>query len=57
MSDTERTSLEVENRYHHYRGNRIPWYVRLIWLAFWAFAIYYTIRNLFPAVQIELFQS
>ena len=39
---------EVESRYHGYVGNRIPWYVRLIWLLFWIFAVYYVIVYLFP---------
>ena len=57
MAETERTSPEADEQYHHYTGNRIPWYVRLMWLGFWVFAIYYTISYLFPAVQIELFQQ
>jgi len=44
-----------ESEYHTYRGSRIPWYVRLIWVLFWCFVAYYTIRYLFPALQIELF--
>ncbi len=56
MAEPEHASAEVEHEFHHYTGNRIPWYVRLIWLGFWAFAIYYTIRYLFPAIQTEYFQ-
>ena len=48
------TSAKAENRWHGYVGNRIPWYVRFIWLLFWAFAIYYTIAYLFPALQVEI---
>lgn len=55
MPDTEDNSPETEHQYHHYTGNRIPWYVRLMWLGFWVFAIAYTIRFVFPAIQIELF--
>ena len=47
----EDTSAAVENRFHTYVGNRIPWYVRLIWVCFWIFAIYYTITYLFPDLQ------
>jgi hypothetical protein len=43
-----------ENRFHTYVGNRIPWYVRLIWLCFWVFATYYVIRYLFPDLQTEI---
>lgn len=48
------TSAPEENHWHSYVGNRIPWYVRLIWLLFWAFAIYYTIAYLFPALRVEI---
>ncbi len=43
-----------EGRWHSYVGHRIPWYVRLIWLMFWVFAIYYTIAFLFPALRVEI---
>ena len=56
VSEFKRTSIKTDDTYHAYRGNEIPWYVRLIWIGFWVFAITYTIRFLFPAVQIELFQ-
>lgn len=48
------TDAATEDRWHTYVGNRIPWYVRLIWLGFWAFAIYYTITYLFRALQVEI---
>lgn len=48
------TSAKIESRWHSYVGNRIPWYVRLIWLMFWVFAVYYTIAHLFPALQVEI---
>lgn len=57
MSDHKRTSIESDDTYHHYTGNRIPWFVRLIWIGFWAFTVIYTIRFLFPAVQQELFPN
>lgn len=57
MSEPDTTSAEVEHQYHHYTGNRIPWYVRLMWLFFWIFAIAYTIRFLFPAIRLELFEQ
>lgn len=44
----------VEHQFHHYTGNRIPWYVRLLWILFWIFAVYYTLTYLFPALRIEL---
>ena len=57
VSDFKRTAIESDETYHNYIGNRIPWYVRLIWIGFWVFAIVYTIRFLFPAIQTELFQN
>jgi hypothetical protein len=60
-SDPARTparagSAEAEHRFHDYVGNAIPWYVRVIWIGFWIFAVTYTIRFLLPAMQIELIQ-
>lgn len=49
-----RANAERENRFHDYVGNRIPWYVRLIWVLFWCFAAYYTVAYLFPAIRVEL---
>ncbi|MFO0789022.1 MAG: hypothetical protein U0805_06155 [Pirellulales bacterium] len=43
-----------ESRFHNYVGNRIPWYIRLLWLGFWVFAIYYVIKYLFPDLQTEI---
>lgn len=43
-----------EHRFHSYEGSRIPWYVRLMWVLFWCIAIYYVIRYLVPALQVEL---
>lgn len=50
----EQPTVEEEHQFHHYRGNEIPWYVRMIWVGFWIFAVYYVVVNLFPAMQIEL---
>ena len=58
-SPTEQEPLDpnspvAESRFHTYVGNRIPWYVRMLWLFFWAIAIYYVIVNLFPDLQREI---
>jgi len=53
MADFPETSADEEHRHHTYVGHRIPWYVRLIWLLFWCFAIYYVLRYLFPSMQVE----
>ena len=55
MPSPENTPAEIEHQHHNYVGNDIPWYVRAIWIGFWIFAIAYTIRFLFPALQVELF--
>ena len=57
MSDSQQRSAELEHQFHHYRGNEIPWYVRLMWLGFWIFTIVYSVNYLFPAVQTELFKK
>lgn len=54
MRQVDEPPPEVEHQYHQYTGNRIPWYVRLIWIGFWIFAIYYTVTYLFPNLQLEL---
>ena len=57
MSDIEQATAQDEGQFHNYRGNSIPWYVRLMWLGFWIFTVAYAIRFLFPALQRELFQQ
>jgi hypothetical protein len=51
----EQTSAAAESRFLTYVGNRIPWYVRLLWLCFWVAAVYYVITYLFPDLQSEIF--
>ena len=53
MSVPETNSPEAENRNHRYVGNRIPWYVHLIWVSFWLLATYYVLRYFVPALQRE----
>jgi hypothetical protein len=57
MSKAEKSTVQTESQFHNYRGNQIPWYVRLMWLGFWILAVAYTIRLLFPALQMELFNK
>ena len=54
MPTSNSQSPQAEHQHHRYVTNSIPWYVRLVWVGFWAFAIYYTIQYLFPALQGEL---
>lgn len=51
---TNAGTAEQELRYHTYVSHVIPWYVRLIWLVFWIFAIGYVVTNFVPAIQTEL---
>lgn len=51
----DQTSPVSEGRFHTYVGNRIPWYVRLLWVCFWVFAVYYVITYLFPDLQTAIF--
>lgn len=54
MSESAEDTPVAEHQHHRYVSNRIPWYVRGMWLGFWVFAIYYTVYYVFPALQIEL---
>jgi hypothetical protein len=45
---------EAEHKNHRYIGSHIPWYVHLLWISFWCFAIVYTFTYVFPAIQKEL---
>lgn len=54
MPESALRSPVEEGRHHTYTGTRIPWYVRLMWVAFWVFAIAYVINYLLPALQHEL---
>ncbi|MEQ8765597.1 MAG: hypothetical protein RL885_16850 [Planctomycetota bacterium] len=51
MEESKRHTAESEHRFHSYVGHRIPWYVRLIWLMFWIFAIYYTLVWAIPDIK------
>ena len=53
-SNPEPGTPEQELQYHTYVGHVIPWYVRLIWVLFWIFAIGYAISYFLPALQTEL---
>jgi hypothetical protein len=53
MAAPESHAPEVENRNHRYVGNRIPWFVHLLWVSFWLLALYYGLRYLLPAIQRE----
>jgi hypothetical protein len=50
----DKTRAEDEGTFLGYTGNAIPWYVRLIWIVFWCYAITYVVLWLLPAIQSEL---
>jgi len=45
---------EAEHQYHDYRGNAVPWFVHVLWILFWCFAISYAIRFFIPTMQMEM---
>lgn len=47
-------TAQQEQKFHTYVSHVIPWYVRVMWLIFWVFAIGYAIANFLPAIQTEL---
>jgi hypothetical protein len=51
----EPSSPEQELQHHTYRSSDIPWWVRMIWLFFWVFAVYYSVKYVLPAIQSESF--
>ncbi len=54
MTDVPEKTAEEEHRFHQYTGNAIPWYVRLIWVLFWCFIVYYGISYFPPYMQSEV---
>ena len=50
----ENTTAETESTFHNYTGNKIPWFVRAMWIIFWCNAIAYVLNWLLPALQSEL---
>lgn len=54
MSEFAKGSPEAEHQNHRYLGYEVPWYVHIMWLCFWLFAISYVLLYLFPVIQGEL---
>jgi hypothetical protein len=54
MNEPQSPSPETEHQNHRYIGNQVPWYVHLLWISFWLFAITYALANVFPSIQKEL---
>ena len=43
-----RPDEQLDERYHIYETNPVPWWVALLWLSFFVFAVSYLILNLIP---------
>ncbi|MCA9026235.1 MAG: hypothetical protein KDA86_13595 [Planctomycetaceae bacterium] len=54
MSLEDQATAEQEHQHHTYTSSEIPWYVRLIWVLFWIFVIYYSLTYFLPTMQTEL---
>jgi hypothetical protein len=53
MPAPEPQGPDLEKQQLSYQGHELPWFVHLMWVSFWAFAIYYVLRYLLPALQTE----
>lgn len=54
IAESKEGAPQQELKFHTYVSHVIPWYVRLMWLVFWIFAIGYAVANFLPAIQREL---
>jgi hypothetical protein len=54
MEAPEETAPETEHQQHRYAGYAIPWFVHLLWVSFWIFALVYVIKFLLPVIRGEL---
>ncbi len=54
MTAPENNPPEVENKFHHYISNKIPWYVHLMWVLFWIFVVAYLSTYFLPALKTEV---
>jgi len=41
-----RPDTALDERWHGYEANPAPWWIALVWLAFFAFGVAYLVRNL-----------
>lgn len=53
MSELD-TPPEVERRRLTYATHDLPWYIHVLWVSFWVFAIWYLSVNMIPAMRLEL---
>lgn len=52
-STTDKSTQEAreEGQFHSYQTHHIPWYVRVMWIAFWVGAVWYVIKYAIPMAK------
>ena len=53
MAEPQDQSAIEEHQFHSYQSSVIPFYVRLLWVAFYSLAIFYCLLYLFPSIRDE----
>lgn len=51
MNHAPEPSAQEERQYHTYVTHRIPWYVRIMWAAFWIGMLWYLIKYAVPMAR------
>jgi hypothetical protein len=54
MTTPDHRPPELARKHHRFLRPRLPWYIQLIWMAFWLFALAFVVYFLFPALQKQL---
>ena len=47
-AEASRPDTELDETHHTYESNPAPWWIALLWLAFFIFGVVYLIVNLLP---------
>ena len=50
-ADKNTQEAREEGQFHSYQTHHIPWYVRVMWIAFWVGAVWYTIKYAIPMAK------
>jgi hypothetical protein len=51
VTDQTGPGVDPERQYHNYTTHRIPWFVRIIWIAFWIGLVWYLITYAVPSAK------
>lgn len=51
LTDQPPPSASEERGYHTYKTHHVPWFVRVMWIAFWIGLIWYVIAFAMPAMR------